>query len=59
MRASASSAMRTSRSACSRISGSGVGDLREEHELRHGLDVVDDVVEGLGQGVDVLAVERA
>ena len=32
--------------------------LREQQQLRHGLDVVDDVVELLGQGVDVLAVER-
>ena len=35
------------------------GDLGEEQELGHGLDVVDHVVELLGQGVDVLPVERA
>ena len=58
MSASASSAIRTSRSACSRHLGQRVGDLGEQQQLRHGLDVVDDVVELLGEGVDVLAVER-
>ena len=45
-------------SACSRTSGSGLIDPVQHEQLGRRLHVVDDVVELLGEGVDVLAVER-
>ena len=49
---------RTSSWASSTVGSRHSRDLVELHELADGADAVGDIVELLGQGVDVLAVER-